>query len=260
MSTYNCAKGCRDPKTESGRMSHYSTNECPFETYNPNIHPGRPGKMRAKGHPGPGAAAPAQPAAQKPSAPIPPPASSATINVVGGQAAVTKGAPKPIVVPVDYIVDGEHTKALWNFGFRVLYFIHVKVDEWAFDWHQHIPKVQFQLTPNAEMSISISPRNLYSRAATWFTKNLCGAKTLEQAHAAIDSILFFEAFGGIFVAIVLHYEHVYKNSPKMKARREAKRLRLEALKAQREGRQVIVSRTGEVSQGVPVYASAGVVA
>ncbi len=237
-------------------MWHYFQNECQFETYNADLPPGRPGRMKAKGHPGtpaqPARAAEAPPPQQKTAAPVP----GGTIQVTGGPASVTKGsgkAPEPVMV--DYVVDAEHTKALWNFGFRGLYFVHVKIDEWVFDWHQHIPKVQFQLTPNAEMSISLTPRNLYSRAATWFTKHICGAKTLTQAHAAIDSILFFEAFGGIFVAVIFHYEHVYKNSPKMKAKREAKRLRAEALKAQREGRQVVTTATGMTPEGLPVYTS-----
>ena len=241
--TYSCTKGCRSPTAANGIMIHYSKNECPAETYDPAIHPGRPRFQKAKGHPGSGAPAPATP---KVNVKVP---ESQGITLTGGQANVTKGSTTPKVVVVDYVVDAEHTKALWNFGFRIMYWVHVKIDEWVFDWHQHIPKVQFQLTANAEMSISLTPRNLYSRAATWFTKNLCGAKNLEQAHAAIDSILFFEAFGGIFVAVIFHYEHVYKNSPKMKAKRAAKA----ALLAAKKGAQVGMTQAGTTTQVLPLF-------
>ena len=52
MTAYQCAKGCRDPAAKDGRMWHFNSNECPAETYNPKLSPGRPGKMRAKNHPG----------------------------------------------------------------------------------------------------------------------------------------------------------------------------------------------------------------
>ena len=156
-----------------------------------------------------------------------------TITFTDSQASVTKGSTKPIQpVVVDYIVDGPHTKALCNFGFRAIYFVHVQVDEIVFDWQRHLPKEQFKLSDNAEMSIELDPRNFYSRGVTWFTKNICQAKNLQAAHTAIDSILFFEAFGGIFVALLFHYREVYKNSPKLKKKRDEKA----RLKAERAGR------------------------
>lgn len=234
-------------------MWHYSRNECPAETYNPNLDPGRPGKMRAKGHPGPPAPGPVSPTTPPKATPTP----TSTITLSDEQASVTKGSPaKVAVVQVDYIVDGPHTKALWNFGFRLLYWGHVKLDEWVFDWHKHIPKEQFQLTKNAEMSIELDPRNLYSRATTWFTKNVCRAKNLQQAHAAIDGILFFEAFGGISVAVVFHYEYVYLHSPKTKARREAKALAKFAKQNHVRPEQVVVSQTATTEGGLPIFSVA----
>ena len=237
MTSYQCAKGCRDVASKNGLMWHYSPNECPFETYNPKLHPGRAGKMRAKNHPG----LPAQPA-RAPEQVVPRAKVSVgaptgqAITFTDSRAEVTKGTgkpPEPIVV--DYIVDAPHTKAFCNFCFRVVYFVHVKVDEWAFDWHQHLPKVQFQLSQNAEMAIEMDPRNFYSKGVTWFTKNVCQAKNLQAAHSAIDSILFFEAFGGIAVALIFHYENVYRNSPKLKKRREEKARAKAAAMARRAG-------------------------
>jgi hypothetical protein len=253
VTPYQCSKGCRDPKAKDGREWHRNPNECPFETFDPKYGPGRPGKMRAKGHQG----TPAQPA-RAPNVPAPRAQVSVspkeTITFTDKPADVTKGTSKPVEpVVVDYVLDGPHVLALWNFGLRGIYFIHVRIDEWVFDWHQHLPEKQFVLSKNAEMSISLEPRNFYARAATWFTKNICMAKNLKDAQAAVDGILFFEAFGGIFVAVIVHYEHVYKNSPKMKARREAK-ARAKAIK---EGRvpEVVVTQTGINPLGTPVYAA-----
>jgi hypothetical protein len=247
MTTYQCTKGCRDPKAKDGLMWHYSPNECPHEVFNPNVHPGRPGKQRSKNHPG----TPAQPAK---AAEVTPRArvsvgSGEGITFTDSKAQVTKGTSKPTEpVVVDYIVDAPHTKAFCNFVFRGAYFVHVKVDEYLFDWHKHLPKEQFQLTKNAEMSIEMDPRNLYSRAVTWFTKNVCQCKNLQAAHSAIDGILFFEAFGGIGVALIFHYEEVYKNSPKMKKKREEAARK----KAIRAG-QVLANQTGVTNEGIPVF-------
>lgn len=248
MTTYQCTKGCRDPRAKDGLMWHYSPNECPAEAYNPDVHPGRPGKMRAKGHPGPGKPAEVVPRA-KLSVGAPP---GQGITFTDSRAQVTKGTTKPAeVVVVDYIVDGPHTKAFVNFIFRVGYFVHVKVDEWAFDWHKHLPREQFQLTKNAEMSIEMYPRNFYSRGVTWVTKNIFQAKNLQAAHAAIDGVLFFEAFGGIGVALIFHYEEVYKNSPKMKKKRE-EAARKKALKAGA----IQMVQTGQTPEGIAIMTAA----
>jgi hypothetical protein len=251
MSTYQCLKGCRDPKAKDGLMWHYSVNECQFEEYNPKLSPGRAGHMKAKNHPGT-PAKPAQPPTTSPAPRANLKVSGETISFTDRPADVTKGASKPLEpVAVDYILDGPHVLAIWNFGLRVVYFIHVRVDEWVFDWHQHMPEKQFVLTKNAELSISMDPRNFYARAATWFTKNICQAKNLQSAQAAVDGILFFEAFGGIFVAVIVHYEYVYKHSPKLKEKREAKAKAKAARAAQ-----VVVTPTGATnSLGQPVYAA-----
>ena len=229
--TYQCEKGCKDPAAKGGREWHDTKNECPYENYNPKLNPGRPKKQRAKGHPGsapPGSTPPSNEPTARLETKVP---TGGDWQISDKKADVTKGASKPVVpVKVDYIVDADHTKALCNFGFRIVYFIHVKIDEWVFDWHKHLPREQFQLTKNAEMSIDLQPRNFYSRGVTWFTMNVCRAPNLERAHAAIDSILFFEAFGGVGVALIFHYENVYKNSPKLKAIREAKKLKADRLK------------------------------
>ena len=229
--TFQCEKGCRDPKAKDGKMWHATLNECPYEDYRPNLPPGRPGKMKARGHPGPGVATQAQPVAKPATAPAETRLATTAITFSDQKADVTKGAATPKPVVVDYIVDWPHTEALWNFGFRVMYFGHVKVDEWFFDWHKHLPKEQFQLSKNAKMAAEVDPRNMYSRAATWFCKNIVRAPNLQAAHAAIDSIIFFEAFGGIFVALIFHYEHVWRESPKLKKRREEKAKRAALLKA-----------------------------
>jgi hypothetical protein len=250
MTPYQCKKGCRDPKAKDGLTWHRSPNECPFETYSESLDPGRPGKMRAKGHPG----------VQKPSEQLVTPRAKISVGAPSGEgitfsdskAQVTKGSSKPVeIVAVDYVVDGPHTKAFVNFLFRVGYFVHVKVDEWAFDWHKHLPKEQFQLTKNAEMSIEMDPRNFYSRGVTWVTKNIFQAKNLQQAHAAIDGVLFFEAFGGIGVALIFHYEEVYKNSPKLKKKREEAARR----KAMKAGAIQMV-QTGVTPEGVPIMTAA----
>jgi hypothetical protein len=248
VTSKQCVKGCRDPKAKDGLMWHESVNECPFEDYNPKVFAGRPGKMRAKGHPGVQAA---QPSAAPKAAPIGLSVRRESITFNDSPASVTKGQAKPVeVVVVDYIVDAPHTKGFCNFAFRVVYFFHVQLDEIAFDWHKHLPKEQFQLTPNAEMSIDMTPRNFYSRGVTWVTKNLFQCKNLESAHNAIDSILFFEAFGGIGVALIMHYREVYKNSPKLKKKREEKA----RLKAQRSGA-INTAQVGVTSDGVPVFTS-----
>jgi len=251
MTPYQCTKGCRDPKAKDGLMWHNTPNECPAETYNPKVGPGRPGKMRAKGHPGvAGVESPTPPAR------VTVPAPGGGITFTDTKASVTKGTgkpPEPVVV--DYIVDAQHTKALCNFGMRGVYFLHVQVDEIVFDWHKHLPKVQFQLTPNAEMSIELDPRNMYSRGVTWFTKNICQAKNLQAAHAAIDSILFFEAFGGIAVALLFHYREVYANSPKLKKRREEK-ARLKAAAVARKAGAIDVPYQVVGGQPVTITASA----
>ncbi len=232
--TYQCEKGCRDPKAKDGREWHRSQNECPYEEYRATSPAGRPGKMRAKGHPQPSAApaqqVPAQAAAAPrvtESAPVSRPAASGGVIMFSDRKAdVVKGTsgPAPGVV-ADYVVDWPHTEALWNFGFRVLYFIHVKVDEWAFDWHKHLPREQFKLSENAKAAAEVDERNLYSRGATWFCRSVIRCPDQKSAHSAIDSIVFFEAFGGIFVALVFHYEEVYKKSPKMIRKREEARAR-----------------------------------
>jgi hypothetical protein len=255
MTPYQCAKGCRDPKAKDGRAWHRSVNECPYEDFNPNVDPGRPGKQKAKGHTG----TPAQAASPPTTNPVP----RAELKVTGDtitfsdqKANVTKGTGKPTEpVVVDYVLDGPHVKALFNFGLRGIYWVTVQIDEWVFDWHQHLPEKQFVLSKNAEMSIELDPRNFYSRAATWFTKNICQAKNLKDAQTAVDSILFFEAFGGIVVVVVMHYRKLYKESPKMKERR-AKKERLKLLKAGKVvPDEVITTNTGVGPTGMPIYSS-----
>jgi hypothetical protein len=234
-------------------MWHRSPNECPFEIFNPDIDPGRPGKMKAKGHTG----TPAQPA-RAPNVPAPRatiPVTGDTITFTDKKADVTKGTSKPTeLVVVDYILDGPHVLALWNFGLRVVYFGHVQVDVFVFDWHQHLPEKQFVLSKNAEMSISLEPRNFYARVATWFTKNICQAKNLKDAQTAVDSILFFEAFGGIFVAVFMHYQKVWRESPKLKKRREEK-ARAKALKEGRVPTPITETVRSTSPTGMPVYST-----
>lgn len=247
--TYQCEKGCKDPKAKEGRPWHRSVNECPYETYNPKAPQGRPGFRKAQGTPAEGAA-PAQapapslaPASPPPARPAPPQGGAAGITLSGRRADVVKGATAPErPVITDYMVDWPHTEALWNFGFRVLYFVHVKVDEWVFDWKQHLPREQFKLSDNAKAAAEVDPRNIYARGATWLCRTVLRCPDQKAAHSAIDSIVFLEAFGGVFVALIFHYEKVYKESPKLKAKREEKRLRAEAMKRARLGQMDTTAR------------------
>jgi hypothetical protein len=210
--TYACDK-CTVPGGKT--VWHHRKSDCPYNRASPK--PDAIPKTEA-------------PVAPKPIALVQAKTTISGLNFPESTAEVIKGGPTPVLEPVevDYIVGAERTLSIWNFGFRAIMQVTIWVDEW-YEWEHHIPARFFQVSKTGEMAINEQPRNFYARAVTWVCKR-AGCKTLEQANSLIDSVLFFETFGGLAVVIVLHYRQVFKESPKVLRKKKAKEAKEEAAK------------------------------
>jgi hypothetical protein len=227
---YRCEKGCRNPKSGKPKW-HRSVVECLYEP-RPGYSPPAPADTPEK------KAAPIF-ARQEPEKPaisvgIKTPFRPGTIQFSDTPAEVVKtGGAHPLgdTTPeeVDYIIDGPHTRAIWDLGYGGIRYVCLGVDEYL-EYKTHIPDRFFHLTPFEITSIEADPRNAFSRAGTWVCKRIFRCKTLDDAHHAIDTAVFFSAFGGLGYAIFTHYRAAWKESPKLIRNRAKKAERAKALK------------------------------
>jgi hypothetical protein len=203
-----CPNGCIDPRTKQPK----------FHTLDAD---GKYNCPKAPGTPPEPAPAPKPATAEKP---------KGTRVKVGTSAPgfsdkppeVTKGGSALILTPpeeIDFIVGKERVKEAWNLGFGVVYFVHSQEADWL--EVKPLPRAQFRVSENGELTIEMEPRNFYARAVTWVCKR-AGAKNVEEANRLLDSVFFFSAFGGVVVALVVWHKTAFKDSPKLK-RREAAR-------------------------------------
>lgn len=237
-----CSRGCK-PLPGAKARYHDSEKQCPYSPiYNPNAkgaidkngNPVNRGPEPAEeaGQPSSGsssAEAQAQPAPSPNPTPAPVPkapgTSRLTFSPTPAEVVPVKRIIRP-VEPADYVVDGPHTKTAFGLVFGATYQLHVWVDEY-YEWTAHLPKSQFALSDLALLTIDNDPRNLYSRMVTRACMAV-GCRTQQQAHAAITTVEFFFGFGGVVVALVMHYRKVLKESPRAIRNREKKKVAAEA--------------------------------
>jgi hypothetical protein len=130
---------------------------------------------------------------------------------------------------VKFVIDSTHTKTFYNDLIypAIRYGTHL-----ADDWLEikYIDDKYFTLNNFALSQIrDDNPNNLYARGATAVLKVL-GAKTKESAEGMIDDASFLMVFGELLGVVALHYVKGIKESPKLKRRKEEKKLKLEAKK------------------------------
>jgi len=221
MPAFICKKGCMNPPGSrfAGKPRwHQKRAECPFEPEytgpRSREQPPIPEQLTKPVEPGPSeevAIAKPTPSTTR----LTFPARTAEV-IKGGGGAIPAAEPEEI----DFIVDGPHTIAFFDFTFGVVKWTTYTVDDWL-EYSNHIPEKQFHLSSTALMSIQEEERNWYSRIATRICK-WAGAKTRLEAHGMIDGLVFLQTFGGLAIAIVTHYRVAFKESPKLKRRKEEK--------------------------------------
>jgi hypothetical protein len=214
-----CRRGCKNP--DGTPELHARVADCPI--YQQEIRAAQEAEAKQKT---------SRPPEQKPEAPAAPKAAKAgTIEFTGGTAEVRKGStePTPPPEPVDFYIDGPHTRTAWTMGYRVIKFATYLVDDYLQTdqihrpgFTAHIPDKLFRLNQTELDAIDGDPTgNPFTRFATWVVKRF-GAKTQLQAHAMIDTANFGMLFGGLFYAVYDHYKVAWKFSPKLIAMREKK--------------------------------------
>ncbi|MCI4320566.1 MAG: hypothetical protein L3K23_10650 [Thermoplasmata archaeon] len=216
-----CSRGCKADDGVSPKI-HIRVADCPI--YQAELKAAQEAVQREKA---------AKPQPDKPAAPATPPPKGkpGTIEFSGGVAEVRKGSttPTPPPEPVDFVVDGPHTRTAWTMGYRAIKFATYLLDDYLetdkihqTGFTQHIPDRLFRLNQTELDAIDGDPQsNPFTRLATWVTKRF-GAKTQLQAHAMIDTANFGMLFGGLFYAVYDHYKVAIKFSPKLIAMREKK--------------------------------------